>query len=385
MNAGGHLALLAALQAHPTNELLCAYACYAVQCLCLEAASAAMVAEAGAIPIILSSLKAHTEHARIMRDCLCTLAHITESVDHRAILSSHGGVRVVLSTMEQHMHEAAIVEQGCYLLLVLATDRENLTVECISTVIACMRIHADDASVIVWACGLLLSFSTGAEDKLTISTLGGTDEIIAALRTHIDDAAVCTFACRALRALSSDSVAKLGGIQAVLSAMREHVGDVDVAEHGCTLLSILAMGPKHRQALADSSGAIATILSAMGNHAASSAEVGSSSCCALANLACDDDVASTISQNSGMEAIWKVIESKKATADTVNSACNAMWNVMAMARGDRCKMLHGQRGYKLLTELIELHSSHPNSVKYAYVLLLNGFSWPHATAMPPIG
>lgn len=384
LNAGGHLALLAALQAHPTNELLCAYACYAVQCLCLEAANAAMVVEAGAIPIVLSTLKAHTEHARIVRSCLCTLAHIPESVDHHAILSSHGGVRVVLSTMEQHIHKAAIVERGCYLLLVLATDRANLTVECISTVIACMRIHADDASVILWACGLFVSFSTGADDKLTISNLGGTDEIIAALRTHIHDSAVCTFVCRALRALSSDSVVKLGGIQAVLSAMREHVDDVDVAEHGCALLSILAMGPKHRQALADS-GAIATILSAMDIHAASSAEVGSSSCCALTNLACDDDVASTISQNGGMEAIWKVIESQKATADTVNSACHAMWNVMAMARGDRCKMLHGQRGYKLLTELIELHSSHPNSVKFAYVLLLNGFSWPHATAMPPIG
>lgn len=266
-----------------------------------EACRAELIGHA-APEAIVEAMAAHRARANIVTSgvaALCQLAAVEQ--EYRLVVCDAGGAVAVVAALDDHPATQALAVQGCAALRNFSADmdggaRRVIEAEGVEALTAAMQRHKFSAQLQQLACSALAHLAAVDEEakRLIVRAKGVHLATNAMLRHHV--AVVQEKGCGLLCNLAAGSdgggfkeaVIADQGLDAIKLSMLEHPKHAEVQAQGVLAIGNVAAGSLQcKHAVVRSQGAEA-IVAAM-RHFASSARLVELGCCALCNLAADDE------------------------------------------------------------------------------------------------
>ena len=181
-----------------------------------------------------------------------------------------GGLSVAVDAMRMHPTSRDVVLPACGVIVVATASHEAgqeaaVQARAPAALVSAMRAFSSDVDVVHAGCTALAHIALSASGKKAAIAADAPAAITAALRSHGDVAGVAVHGCWALVSLQAGPV---DAAAAIVAVMAKHPGVEDVARLGCCALSLIALLPGGKKALAEANAA-AAIKVALRDHAGS--------------------------------------------------------------------------------------------------------------------
>ena len=325
------LGMLAAMRAHPLLPPLLASCCNILYALCrqYEACRDAVVREEG-IPVLLAVVETNAVDTGNSVLVLCTLCR---TIEHRAAGVQAGAVRVLLATMKTHARNSRVLEHCalylCNVALCEAHCAPLVLAQAIPILMASMQAHRKRVTLQGHACGTLHNIASSCrEGRETVARAGGVREALAAMAAHPQEASIQEIGSMLLRNLSVDSSAQLeitreGGIPVILAAMDAFRGVQKVQLNGCVLLNnIMVHGESGQEQVALGGGA-SSLLAAMDAHP-DSRSVAHGACLALRFIVAHPENQTAMADAGGIRVLLNAMAQYVADISVYEPVCTIL-------------------------------------------------------------
>jgi hypothetical protein len=224
-----------------------------------------LVAEAGGIPRILTTLQLHYADCYLIAlECCGALSHLaTEDTANQTEIASRDGFALIVAAMQSYPTESDLQNLACLAVRSLVkdnTDNQVLFAQQpggIEAILAFMQRDLDEEVAQCFCCEVFYVLSQ------SIGSAHGIDAILTAMRRHSGEEAeeeddlhlfeaensvpsyvqVCGMGALSQLALNESNksrIVELGGIHIIVSAMRRHIANARVQEMGCLAIGSLA-------------------------------------------------------------------------------------------------------------------------------------------------
>ena len=375
--AGAAPLITAAMEAHPHAIGVQREACAALANLSKEVDSEQSVLDAGGVERIISSMRRHSDVARIAEEGMAALARLgLHNEEARARQHAEGAVALVRSTLDHFAASPDVLTQACWHVSGLAREgvrevRELLVSELLEKttgkpapllIAAAMRRHPHHQALVEAGCSAVWALAASPEDAATLTDLGLVSVLCHAMALHQQSAHVQRAACEALAALcgagqaAQQEAVEGGAVALVCAAMECDVGLVYLQTAGCRALALLATDSKGRDAAA-AVGAAELICAAMEEHW-ESPQLNESACLALAAMAKNRaDTQRDVAVAGGLEMVLMAMEEhtgRDVVARSVQAAACAAIASLA-ADKENAVVLASERAAERVCEAMEEH------------------------------
>ena len=263
-------AVVAAMQAHPTDCSLQGHACHALLSF-LGASRDVLDQTPAVVTLVLAAMRAHPADPRVQeKGCQVLLEVRGQGPGPGAAAAVDGGaLEVVVAGMYEHAAHAAIQEAACGVLLWLvglpALEEWSLTATVTLPVQRALARHPGSRALQDVGTTLLARFGLPPPNPATPVTYGLTT-VIQEMEQPQASAGTLALACRIVQHLAdTDALCpqEVGrAMRLVAEAMQRHPRDAALAEHACRALGALA---SHADA-ADRTPAVETVVGVMQLH-----------------------------------------------------------------------------------------------------------------------
>ncbi|XP_028328888.1 armadillo repeat-containing protein 6-like [Gouania willdenowi] len=184
--------LIQAAKAHLDDTSVLSEVCAALSCLSVRNEFCQDVCDLGGLKLIMTLLANSYEKVELVRQVLSAIRAIAGNDDVKDAVVNAGGVQLIVITMNRHTNNAAVCEQGCACLSVLALRKpENCQVIMENggalAAVQAMKTHPNVVNVQKQACMLLRNLVSRMQHLCQpILDLGAEALITQALQKHQD-------------------------------------------------------------------------------------------------------------------------------------------------------------------------------------------------------
>ncbi|XP_053185806.1 armadillo repeat-containing protein 6 [Scomber japonicus] len=184
--------LIEAAKAHTDNTPVLSELCATLSRLAVRNEFCQDICDLGGLKFMMTLLAENYESPELVRQVLSAIRAVAGNDDVKDAVVNAGGVQLIVIAMNRHMSNAAVCEQGCACLSVLALRKPNnckVIMEeggTLATVQA-MKTHTNVANVQKQACMLLRNLVSRMRNfNQSILEMGVEPLIVQALKTHED-------------------------------------------------------------------------------------------------------------------------------------------------------------------------------------------------------
>lgn len=184
--------LIEAAKAHQDNTSVLREICSTLSCLAVRNEFCQDICDLGGLKFMMTLLADSYESAELVRQVLSAVRAMAGNDDVKDAVVNAGGVQLIIVAMNRHMTNAAVCEQGCACLSVLALRKPNnckVIMENGGAAVAvqAMKTHTNSANVQKQACMLLRNLVSRMSSYCQpILELGAEALITQALQNHQD-------------------------------------------------------------------------------------------------------------------------------------------------------------------------------------------------------
>lgn len=364
------------------------------------------------IPLIVDTLKQHGKDPKVVDRALTALRRLTVDAACRARIGQCGGIHAIVDAMRCHSLRVRIQTQACLALANLAfrcQQNKDAFLECdgLPVVVAALSIHKAVEHVQAWGCFAIRNLTNGVseiddgaplglgavevlvnalelypqstvvqEQSLIalaniangsalgmerIRSVGGIQSLIGCLQNNSRSTALSEVALSCAMVMVADETNQRifgsdGGIEAITAILDEHRGHTGIAVKGCASFRQLAFLKENRDLLGRCGG-IRTIITAMVDTAASSAETATVLLKALSNSTFDAMANKTLAGRLGaIGATLKLMEMEMFQEDSnvTEDACRVIRNLTDGVFSNH-RLLIRNRGVSIVLDSARLH------------------------------
>jgi hypothetical protein len=288
---------------------IAADACMALCRLALDGSAKQAIVDAGCIETVVSLLRTHAgvDSDDLDGQCCALLSVLADGPDRTiaARVARAGAVDVVLASMRRREASLDVVDHGCGVLAHVATSsaEDKAAVVCAGgcdALAAAMLRHPADPKLQSRACGAVHVLSNHRDAPDAFARAGGIEAVVRAIRRFGDVAEVQGSAFLALTGLVLDPVrqaaaARSGGIVAAIVALRRFADDPWVSMCACMALAGMVARNDTNQAAAVRASGIIEVVAAMRRHG-DDRDVQTAGCNALSSFATANSAGTTVGQ-----------------------------------------------------------------------------------------
>jgi hypothetical protein len=207
--------------------------------------------DAGAVPAIVSVLRAHANEPAVALEACAALRCIAGSDGREQPCVDAGAVPAIVAALQTHASEPDLLERACAALnnITHAPAGADASVPCgaAPALVALLLIHSENAEVVGSACRALEGVASTPTGLEAVVAAGAVPALVAALHTHASEANTARLLCRALGSIISDSeradraaLASPGVRAAIVAVLQANASEAVVAEYACWALARIA-------------------------------------------------------------------------------------------------------------------------------------------------
>lgn len=184
--------LIEAAKAHPNNTAVLSELCATLSRLAVRNEFCQDICDLGGLKFIMTLLADSYESAELVRQVLSAIRAVAGNDDVKDTVVDSGGVQLIVIAMNRHMGNAAVCDQGCACLSVLALRKPNNCQVIMEeggamAALQAMKTHPNVVNVQKQACMVLRNLvSRMGNYSQQILEMGAETLIAQALQTHED-------------------------------------------------------------------------------------------------------------------------------------------------------------------------------------------------------
>ncbi|XP_022053269.1 armadillo repeat-containing protein 6 [Acanthochromis polyacanthus] len=196
--------LIEAAKAHLGNTSVLSELCATLSRLAVRNEFCQDICDLGGLKLMMTLLADSYESAELVRQILSAIRAIAGNDDVKDAVVNAGGVQLIVIAMNRHMSNAAVCEQGCACLSVLALRKPNNCKVIMENggalaAVQAMKAHPDAVNVQKQGCMVLRNLVSRMRNFSQLILEMGAETLIAqALKTHQDCGDVAKAALRDL-------------------------------------------------------------------------------------------------------------------------------------------------------------------------------------------
>lgn len=331
--------VMGGIAAAPEDAELAEVACSALKNAALgEERNRVSAAEAGALEVILETMRLHGGSAGVCEQACWALKNMCVLPDNQMRVAQMGGIAEVLAVLSTHPRAAAVCEQAIWALRILAFNPANGAAigeaGGIATIVDVMKAHMGVAPVQETCCGALRTLGAHPDNKAAVIEAGAAVRAVAAMRRHPEHPAVQMSSVGLLSSLISDlesqrRAASAGAVEVVVESLRNNPKATKLHQACFAVLSALVAANSETKARAASAGAVQAALSSLAAHGGEDAP-------GLAEAA--------------LEVVSSVVSTPDAQRDALE--CDAVKRVVAAMRTHRAQAEVAEKACRALSAVV---------------------------------
>jgi hypothetical protein len=373
-NANACIAVVNALKAHISDELVAEQACRAIYYLCTEPPNVNELGKAGSCKLVVQVLQSLSHNPDVVtKSCLAIYGlAVKTKVDkvhmgNTKKLVAIGAIESVVAAVSKSPADPELVRAGCMAIASLARLTENKLrlgdVGAAQVILNGFSAHSQDERVLCQ-----LAFATEAlckdsdDNKSKFAAAGIVDTLLAGLARHERNKFVTGETFRALITLSSHDgcravIRSEASIKLCVKAFKTHEKEMKVAKWGCNWVHAIATDDIVRERLGNAK-ASEVVVSVLTKHSVASLDVLVWGCKSLIGLSVLDSNFWKFCNSETCTAIVTGLRAHHDDADAAEWACSA---IVKLAHNDQNKNRIGSAGGCSAVSMA-LHKLSPASV-----------------------